>query len=194
MSSKPLYHPMTSHKITQGGKVGGKKNETVQYKISGVRSKWKLTRYETRNSQSLILGGVCCAINPFKHVLVHRGVTDETLHYGRVSYCLRHKFLKFQCFPHAITFFKQILKIRSKTSLVTRMEKEQLSFLQELLKNLISIRFLEESFTVSVFEKPYQSIKCSNNQTNSTIGHNLQTRFYTSIELLTINYSEQGYN
>ena len=50
MPSKPLYHPMTSLKITQGGKVGGKKNETVQYKISGVRSKWKLTPYETRNS------------------------------------------------------------------------------------------------------------------------------------------------
>ena len=37
--NKPLCHPMTSYKITQGGRVGGKKNETVQYKISGVCSK-----------------------------------------------------------------------------------------------------------------------------------------------------------
>ena len=29
MPNKPLCHPMTSHKITQGGRVGGKKNETV---------------------------------------------------------------------------------------------------------------------------------------------------------------------
>ena len=49
MPNKPLYHPMTSRKITQGGRVGGKKNETVPYKISDVRSNWKLTRNETRN-------------------------------------------------------------------------------------------------------------------------------------------------
>ena len=35
MPNKPLCHPMTSHKITQGGK------ETKQYTISGERSKWK---------------------------------------------------------------------------------------------------------------------------------------------------------
>ena len=29
MPNKPLCHPMTSHKITQSGRVGGKKNETV---------------------------------------------------------------------------------------------------------------------------------------------------------------------
>ena len=39
MPIDPLCHPMTSRKITQGGRVGEKKNETVQYKISGVRSK-----------------------------------------------------------------------------------------------------------------------------------------------------------
>ena len=49
MPNKPLYHPMTSRKITQGGRVGGKKNETVPYKISDVRSNWKLTQNETRN-------------------------------------------------------------------------------------------------------------------------------------------------
>ena len=27
--NKPLCHPMTSQKSTQGGRVGGKKNETV---------------------------------------------------------------------------------------------------------------------------------------------------------------------
>ena len=37
MMCKPLCHPMTSRKITEGGRVGGKKNKTVQYKISGVR-------------------------------------------------------------------------------------------------------------------------------------------------------------
>ena len=51
---------MASHNITQGGRVGGKKNKTVQYKISGVRLKWKLTRNETQNSWSLILEGVYC--------------------------------------------------------------------------------------------------------------------------------------
>ena len=30
MPNKPLCHPITSHKITQGGRVGGKKNKTVQ--------------------------------------------------------------------------------------------------------------------------------------------------------------------
>ena len=30
MPNKPLCHPMTSQKSTQGGRVGGKKNETVQ--------------------------------------------------------------------------------------------------------------------------------------------------------------------
>ena len=29
MPNKPLCRPMTSYKITQGGRVGGKKNETV---------------------------------------------------------------------------------------------------------------------------------------------------------------------
>ena len=33
----------------------------------------KLTRNETRNSYHLILKGVCCAINPFEHVLIQRG-------------------------------------------------------------------------------------------------------------------------
>ena len=39
MPNKPLCYPMASHNITQGGRVGGKKNKTVQYKISGVRLK-----------------------------------------------------------------------------------------------------------------------------------------------------------
>ena len=30
MPNKPLCHPMTSHKIIQGGRVGVKKNGTVQ--------------------------------------------------------------------------------------------------------------------------------------------------------------------
>ena len=60
MPNKPLCYPMASHNITQGGRVGGKKNKTVQYKISGVRLKWKLTRNETQNSWSLILEGVYC--------------------------------------------------------------------------------------------------------------------------------------
>ena len=51
---------MTSRKITEGGRVGGKKNKTVQYKISGVRLRWKMTWNETQNSWSLILEGVCC--------------------------------------------------------------------------------------------------------------------------------------
>ena len=51
---------MTSRKITEGGRVGGKKNKTVQYKISGVRLRWKMTWNETQNSRSLILEGVCC--------------------------------------------------------------------------------------------------------------------------------------
>ena len=60
MPNKPLCYPMASYNITQGGRVGGKKNKTVQYKISGVRLMWKLTRNETQNSWSLILEGVCC--------------------------------------------------------------------------------------------------------------------------------------
>ena len=40
---------------------------------SGIRSRQKLTRNETRNSYHLILKGACCAINPFEHVLVQRG-------------------------------------------------------------------------------------------------------------------------
>ena len=60
MMCKPLCHPMTSRKITEGGRVGGKKNKTVQYKISGVRLRWKMTWNETQNSWSLILEGVCC--------------------------------------------------------------------------------------------------------------------------------------
>ena len=60
MMCKPLCHPMTSRKITEGGRVGGKKNKTVQYKISGVRLRWKMTWNETQNSRSLILEGVCC--------------------------------------------------------------------------------------------------------------------------------------
>ena len=60
MPNKPLCHPMTLRKITQGGRVGGKKNKTVQYKISGVRLRWKMTWNETQNSRSLILEGVCC--------------------------------------------------------------------------------------------------------------------------------------
>ena len=30
MPNKPLCHPVTSHKITQDGREGGEKNETVQ--------------------------------------------------------------------------------------------------------------------------------------------------------------------
>ena len=60
MPNKPLCYPMASHNITQGGRVGGKKNKTVQYKISGVHLKRKLTRNETQNSWSLILEGVYC--------------------------------------------------------------------------------------------------------------------------------------
>ena len=60
MMCKPLCHPMTSRKITEGGRVGGKKNKTVQYKISGVRLRWKMTRNEIQNSWSLVLEGVCC--------------------------------------------------------------------------------------------------------------------------------------
>ena len=46
-----------------------RRNKTVDTKL------WygKLTRNETRNSYHLILKGVCCAINPFEHVLVQRG-------------------------------------------------------------------------------------------------------------------------
>ena len=49
MPNEPLYHPMTSCKILQDGRVDEKKNETVPFKISDVRSNWKLTRNETRN-------------------------------------------------------------------------------------------------------------------------------------------------
>ena len=45
------------------------------------------------------------------------------------------------------------------------MEKEKLSLVRELLKNLILIGFLEKRFSVIIFEKPYQIIKWSNNQT-----------------------------
>ena len=48
------------------------------------------------------------------------------------------------------------------------MEKEKLSLVRELLKNIILIGFLEKGFSVIIFEKHYQIIKCSNNQTNST--------------------------
>ena len=41
--------------------------------VSDVKKEEKLTRNETRNSYHLILKGVCCAINPFEHVLVQRG-------------------------------------------------------------------------------------------------------------------------
>ena len=48
------------------------------------------------------------------------------------------------------------------------MEKEKLSLVRELLKNIILIGFLEKGFSVIIFEKNYQTVKCSNNQTNST--------------------------
>ena len=59
---------MTSHKITQDGSEGGKKNETVQN-----RSKWKLTRNETKNSYGLISDSTCYETNPFQHVLIQMG-------------------------------------------------------------------------------------------------------------------------
>ena len=37
MPNEPLYHPMTSRKIPQDGRVDEKKNETVPFKISDVR-------------------------------------------------------------------------------------------------------------------------------------------------------------
>ena len=68
MSNKPLRHTMTSHKITQDGSEGGKKNETVQN-----RSKGKLTRNETQNFYGLISDSACYETNPFQHVLIQMG-------------------------------------------------------------------------------------------------------------------------
>ena len=66
--SATLWHHTKSPRM--GERVGRK---TKQHKISGARSTWKPMRNETRNRYCLIQGGVCCAINPFKNVLVQRG-------------------------------------------------------------------------------------------------------------------------
>ena len=72
MPNKPLCHPITSNKITQGGWVG-RRNETVRCKTLVYARGKNWLENETRNSYHLILKGVCCAINPFEHVLVQRG-------------------------------------------------------------------------------------------------------------------------
>ena len=64
---------MTSHKITQDGREGGKKNETVQN-----RSKGKLTRNETQNSYGLISDSTCYETNPFQHVLYPNGLNSPS--------------------------------------------------------------------------------------------------------------------
>ena len=64
---------MTSHKITQDGREGEKKNETVQN-----RSKWKLKRNETQNSYGLISDSVCYETNPFQHVLYPNGLNSPS--------------------------------------------------------------------------------------------------------------------
>ena len=74
MHNKPLCHPTTSNKITQGGRVG-RRNETVQYKTLVHAQSENLTQNETQNSYNLILKGVCCAIDSFEHVLVEKGYT-----------------------------------------------------------------------------------------------------------------------
>ena len=48
MPNEPLYHAMTSRKIPQDGRVDEKKNETVPYKISDVRSNWTNAKWNTK--------------------------------------------------------------------------------------------------------------------------------------------------
>ena len=68
MPNKPLRHSMTSHKITQDGSEGGKKNETVQN-----RSKGKLTRNETQNSYGLIQTVRVTKLIPFNTCFIQMG-------------------------------------------------------------------------------------------------------------------------
>ena len=70
--SAALWHHTKSPRM--GERVGRK---TKQYKISGARPTWKSMRNETRNSYCLILDGVFRAINPFKNVLVQRGLIPQ---------------------------------------------------------------------------------------------------------------------
>ena len=81
--SATLWHHTKSPRV--GGWV---ERKTKQYTISGECSKWRLMGNETRNSSCLVLEGVCCAINPFQHVLVKGGAISFLPLKYVVNFCI----------------------------------------------------------------------------------------------------------
>ena len=72
MPNKPLCHPVTSHKITQDGREGGKKKRnSTKSLVHAPRENRCEMKHET--PFCLILDGVCCAINPLKTCLSKEG-------------------------------------------------------------------------------------------------------------------------